>query len=282
MIKHVEPFPFYKEAMYYTGLISIITSILGIAFISNKLYPYFQIPLIIAGSLFGIITYFMWDTRCPKCKRTFVKNETNKEKIDEQIIPKTHYDRKKYLYSDGSVKNVENGKAHVIDHKIHTHKHHYLCKRCNNKWSNDKKIDLDKNTFQPKVTIIKTEEKNPLENFLDNGDKMNNDSFGTSTNNTNNKKSSNHTRVKPLTKYEAEKVIMQRGNKCEYPHCNENVSLEVHHITKRSNGGSNKYSNLVVLCPTHHRKADRGSINATRLKMIVSHHIKNKRKSINS
>ena len=77
-------------------------------------------------------------------------------------------------------------------------------------------------------------------------------------------------RVPPLTKYEAEKIIKQRGTKCQYPHCQERYSLDVHHIVQRSNGGTNNNSNLIVLCPTHHQKSDRGEIPATRLKMIVS------------
>ena len=77
---------------------------------------------------------------------------------------------------------------------------------------------------------------------------------------------------KPLSKHEAEMIIRARGTRCQYPHCHETYDLDVHHIVPRSQGGSNEGSNLIVLCPTHHRKADRGSIPATRLKMYVQEH----------
>ncbi|MEF8894296.1 HNH endonuclease [Halodesulfurarchaeum sp.] len=46
--------------------------------------------------------------------------------------------------------------------------------------------------------------------------------------------------------------------------------LEVHHIEPRSEGGSNKPSNLIVLCPNHHRQADKGGFSKTKLKAKVS------------
>ncbi|WP_415379382.1 HNH endonuclease [Halosimplex sp. TS25] len=55
---------------------------------------------------------------------------------------------------------------------------------------------------------------------------------------------------------------------CEW--CGEHVDQpEVHHIIPRSEGGPNERSNLIVLCPNHHRKADAGAISRSKLKSKV-------------
>lgn len=55
---------------------------------------------------------------------------------------------------------------------------------------------------------------------------------------------------------------------CEW--CEERVDQpEVHHIESRSEGGSNERSNLIVLCPGCHAKADRGGISRTKLRAKV-------------
>ncbi|WP_254763369.1 HNH endonuclease [Natrinema marinum] len=55
---------------------------------------------------------------------------------------------------------------------------------------------------------------------------------------------------------------------CEW--CGERVDQpEVHHIEPRSEGGPNKPSNLIVLCPGCHAKADRGGISKTKLRSKV-------------
>jgi len=51
------------------------------------------------------------------------------------------------------------------------------------------------------------------------------------------------------------------GNRTDQP--------EVHHITARSEGGPNEPSNLIVLCPGCHAKADRGAISKTKLRSKV-------------
>jgi 5-methylcytosine-specific restriction endonuclease McrA len=71
----------------------------------------------------------------------------------------------------------------------------------------------------------------------------------------------------PLTSEQTERLIHSVGTRCSYPNCKETVSLDIHHIIPRQEGGSNRRSNLVVLCPTHHRLADRGAIPKRRLKM---------------
>lgn len=64
-------------------------------------------------------------------------------------------------------------------------------------------------------------------------------------------------------------LIFDRAEqRCEW--CGERSDhLEVHHIEPRSEGGSNDPSNLIVLCPNHHRQADAGGISKTKLKAKV-------------
>jgi 5-methylcytosine-specific restriction endonuclease McrA len=74
-------------------------------------------------------------------------------------------------------------------------------------------------------------------------------------------------RVSTLPHEETERIIHRVGTICCYPNCKETVALDVHHILPRSEGGTNRDGNLIVLCPTHHRLADRGAIPRKRLEM---------------
>jgi hypothetical protein len=71
----------------------------------------------------------------------------------------------------------------------------------------------------------------------------------------------------PLTQREKERVIRDVGTRCCYPRCREAIALDVHHITPRSEGGSNRESNLIVLCPNHHRLARDGTVPRQRLRL---------------
>lgn len=66
-------------------------------------------------------------------------------------------------------------------------------------------------------------------------------------------------------------LYFERADKqCEW--CGEDIdSPDVHHIKPREEGGPNKKSNLIVLCPTCHRKADRGVISRSKLKYQIRH-----------
>lgn len=73
-------------------------------------------------------------------------------------------------------------------------------------------------------------------------------------------------KVPPLSMAEKERLIRIVGTRCCYPNCRETLALDVHHITPRSKGGTNKENNLIVLCPTHHRLARGGTIPRERLR----------------
>jgi hypothetical protein len=73
----------------------------------------------------------------------------------------------------------------------------------------------------------------------------------------------------PLSQGEKDRIIndVAKGV-CQHPNCNREDNLEVHHIVPRSEGGRNTFDNLIVLCPTHHAMADKGSIPRSRLKYM--------------
>ncbi|MCX6708370.1 MAG: HNH endonuclease [Candidatus Woesearchaeota archaeon] len=247
---------------------SITITVLSGLFLIYSIYYYTPaITWTIFVFAIGLIaSFFIYNTRCPQCKRPFAKEEEKqlKEKLREDIIPYTYYDKIKYLYSDGTVKSIVNDKAHTINERVEVNRHHFKCKKCGYTWLKEKSNNLDENNRPiPIIKTIQTKEKSPLSGSsgpvsVDKYESYPDESTGKSS------------KVPPLTKYEAEKIIMQRGTRCQYPHCQEKLSLDVHHIVHRSNNGTNKNSNLIVLCPTHHQKADRGEIPATRLKIIVS------------
>lgn len=64
-------------------------------------------------------------------------------------------------------------------------------------------------------------------------------------------------------------LYFERANRsCEW--CEERIDQpDVHHITPRSEGGSNRPNNLIVLCPTCHRRADRGAISRSKLRYRI-------------
>ncbi len=53
------------------------------------------------------------------------------------------------------------------------------------------------------------------------------------------------------------RVLARDGHRCQAPGCTNTRFLEVHHITPRSQGGSNDASNLITLCSACHRHTHR-------------------------
>lgn len=73
----------------------------------------------------------------------------------------------------------------------------------------------------------------------------------------------------PSESLKNELYFERADRRCEW--CEEQIDQpEVHHITPRSEGGSNDRSNLIVLCPTCHRKADSGAISRSKLTYRIS------------
>lgn len=73
----------------------------------------------------------------------------------------------------------------------------------------------------------------------------------------------------PASKKIKNELYFERADKqCEW--CGKDIdSPDVHHIKPREEGGPNKTSNLIVLCPNCHRKADSGVISRSKLKYQV-------------
>lgn len=67
------------------------------------------------------------------------------------------------------------------------------------------------------------------------------------------------------SKWWQEQAKIRDGYKCVI--CGFNLVVDVHHITPISEGGLNEFSNLITLCPNHHRLAD--------LRIISVEHLRN-------
>lgn len=267
MVNELRPLPFYKEALYYTGFFSLLFLILGFVFVFNQTFPEFQVTLIVFGAVLGIVTYIMWDTRCPRCKRAFVKKEDeSKEKdLGERNI-KRIFVSEIYKTKEGDIIGQKE------DYKMwpaHFVQRFFYCKKCghgkNHEWHDSEKgvfknwVNNEKwNPPEPKVIYVKENEEGNYVRVSKGGK-----TYGSEI-------------VKPLNHRESQRIVIDRGNKCQ--NCGEKDGLEVHHIIQRSNGGTNKLSNLIVLCEKCHTKADRGYLPATRLKLIVSDSLKKNKK----
>lgn len=81
-------------------------------------------------------------------------------------------------------------------------------------------------------------------------------------------------RTPPAPQSLKDDLYFDRANqKCEW--CSERIDQpHVHHIEPRRDGGPNTPSNLIVLCPGCHAKADRGAISKTKLRSKVRRHTK--------
>ena len=76
MSNNTKPLPFYKDLLYYTALIAVVGMVLtAYSIIENNASSNLMIPSIFLVSIFGIMTYYMWYTRCPHCKRPCVKTK---------------------------------------------------------------------------------------------------------------------------------------------------------------------------------------------------------------
>lgn len=68
-----------------------------------------------------------------------------------------------------------------------------------------------------------------------------------------------------------EKILIKYDFSCCI--CGQKYFIDVHHIKPRNEGGNHKPSNLVVLCPTCHRAADRGVYSRRILRKLGNDHI---------
>jgi hypothetical protein len=61
-------------------------------------------------------------------------------------------------------------------------------------------------------------------------------------------------------------VLIRDAHRCVI--CGFDLAVDVHHVTAREKGGTDAPSNLLTLCPNHHRLADIGIINVEHLRRL--------------
>jgi len=66
------------------------------------------------------------------------------------------------------------------------------------------------------------------------------------------------------TQFFRRQTMIRDNYKCVI--CGFDAVVDVHHITSRANGGTNDFSNLITLCPNHHKMADLGLIDVEHLR----------------
>ena len=55
-------------------------------------------------------------------------------------------------------------------------------------------------------------------------------------------------------------VLIEAGYRCAVPTCRTILAIDLHHMVKVANGGSNDADNLIAICPTCHALHHRGVI----------------------
>lgn len=132
MADDIQPLPFYKDPLLYTGLGTVIGFVLAAYYtIGNNFSSNLIVPSVIAASVFGALTYILWETRCPNCNRPFAKTEKIEFKEDLGIKKEAYtYYSQIYQYPDGSTEpNPDSQKTIMRDKKYD--RHYYSCKKCN-------------------------------------------------------------------------------------------------------------------------------------------------------
>lgn len=84
-------------------------------------------------------------------------------------------------------------------------------------------------------------------------------------------KSNKEVKSPPLTASQKRELERKAGFKCEL--CGrgtKDFKPDVHHIKPKAKGGSNRESNLIVLCPTCHRRVHDGRVSQADLKRAIS------------
>ncbi|MGM5483489.1 MAG: HNH endonuclease [Nanobdellota archaeon] len=241
--KNIEPLPLYKDMLYYGFILSGLSLILSLFFIIQK-YPFnYYIYSIIFLGIFASITYFIYITRCPKCKRSFVKKEDDSKEKDLGIKKiKRNYTSEIYKNKDGEIVDKK------TDYKLWPARfvqRFFYCKRCgygiNDEWHDAKegvfkKWDENDKWNPPKPKIIKVKETEDGYVRLNNKKRI------------------------PIKSSIKQKIYARANNACQ--HCGEKDASDIHHID--GNPSNNRVNNLIVLCPTCHRKV--GSITKTVLR----------------
>lgn len=232
MTNTTAPLKFYKVPLYYTGLLTLLSISLVVDSIYYKNIPTdLQLPSVISALVFGVLTYFMWDTTCKYCKRPFSKKEIIewREHLGVKKEPYT-YHTTVYEYSDGTRENAPNSEKTIMRDKNYD-RHYYVCKKC--EYGFDKEWNEEKGKWlgeAPKTKIIKKKRSSYEFGFDDNS-------------------KSNGKRRTPIKQSVKREIFERAGNSCQ--HCGHTFGLEIHHIDE--NPSNNSKENLVILCANCHK-----------------------------
>jgi len=236
MTNNLEPLKFYREPLLYTGLISLI--LIGFIIYStlgDNVSANLQAPLVIIAIIFSVLTYFIWDTRCPNCKRPFSKKEQIEWREDLGVKKEPYtYHTKVYKYSDGTTENVPGSEKTIMRDKKYD-RHFYICNKCeygsNNEWKEEKGRWLGQ---APKPQYIKKKGSAMDIGFDD-------------------EKKSNRKKRVPIKTSLKRELFERADNACQLCGTNKR-QLHLHHIDK--NPSNNSKNNLIVVCAGCHSIAE--------------------------
>ncbi len=229
--------------MYYSAFLALISvAVLVYDIIFGKSSSDLIFPSVIGACVFGGVTYYMWDTRCPRCKRSFAKKEKIEWREDLGVKKEAYqYHSKVYRYSDGTTEDVPGSEKTIMRDKKYD-RHYYICKFCEHgsdkEWKEDKGQWLGEN---PKPQYI--HKKGSAMNFS-----------------LEDERESSRKRRVPIRMSVKKEVFERAENVCQ--HCGHSFGLDIHHIDE--NPSNNRMSNLILLCANCHRQV--GSISKIALK----------------
>jgi hypothetical protein len=63
-----------------------------------------------------------------------------------------------------------------------------------------------------------------------------------------------HSRMGRDASWAQERALFKRSPHCQYPGCTATHELEAHHVVPWARGGKTELSNLILLCPRHHKR----------------------------
>jgi hypothetical protein len=63
-----------------------------------------------------------------------------------------------------------------------------------------------------------------------------------------------HARVGRCASYAQQRALHRRSEHCQYPGCTAMRDLEAHHLVPAEAGGKTELTNLILLCPRHHKR----------------------------
>ena|GEM_PF-2228835 len=240
MVKNIESLPIYKNPLAYSLFITILGCI-GFVYsiVETKVSQTLMIISILVALIFGVLTYFMWQTKCPSCKRVFSKIEQKQWEEDLGIKKEPFtYHSKVYQYEDGLTEPVPESKKTIMRAKKYDKKY-YICKKCdygsNKEWSEIKWKWLGE---EPRIDYIKKKGK----------------SIGLSQNLFKEDIYVKNGKRKSIPKGVKEDLWIRHFGKTYKGNCfvcNATIDtkrFEAGHIKSVANGGDDKISNLKPIC----------------------------------